>query len=385
MIQSCRASSGQAGSYWTLRRWPGTSAPARQRVRVPRRAPGGGAPGRLTTRTCSPRRGWAVAAATQMAAVLTLQVLHDFSDGDRRGGPVRCAVKVATGCRWPMRGSTRRRWCWRNRIAKSKRPHRVNDAVRKVIEGPGSGPGGRWTPRSWPMRWTQDTVTQLVSAIRKVAREVPGAADQIAQLHGHDYADRKPKIDWVSPAKELVRAGQRREHPGGSLEGRRLDERGLALALLALVAGQIGPRKALMAGRRWRIARKVAEADHFHVDLGPAHPQVAEAGTAGAPGRRPRPGGGWPAGTAPGRWPPDQAARPARHALKTDPARWLAMSQTRKATGEGRISSADGLATGTGPGTRQPRRAPGTGFFSALLGRNSGSALRRSSALGLRR
>jgi hypothetical protein len=30
---------------------------------------------------------------------------------------------------------------------------------------------------------TQDTVTQLVSAIRKVAREVPGAAEQIAAVH----------------------------------------------------------------------------------------------------------------------------------------------------------------------------------------------------------
>ena len=53
------------------------------------------------------------------------------------------------------------------------------------------------------------------------------------------------------------------------------------------------------------------------------------------------------------------------------------MSQTRKATGEGRISSADGLATGTGPGTRQPRRAPGTGFFSALLDAVAGTGQER--------
>ena len=49
---------------------------------------------------------------------------------------------------------------------------------------------------------TQDTVTQLVSAIRRVAREVPGAAEQIAAVcTGHDYSKPgKPKIDWDDPA-----------------------------------------------------------------------------------------------------------------------------------------------------------------------------------------
>ena len=39
---------------------------------------------------------------------------------------------------------------------------------------------------------TQDTITQLVSAIRRVAREVPGAAEQIAAVcTGHDYRGRQ--------------------------------------------------------------------------------------------------------------------------------------------------------------------------------------------------
>ena len=44
---------------------------------------------------------------------------------------------------------------------------------------------------------TQDTVTQLVAAVRRVAREVPGAAKQIAAVcTGHDYSTPgKPKID----------------------------------------------------------------------------------------------------------------------------------------------------------------------------------------------
>ncbi len=48
---------------------------------------------------------------------------------------------------------------------------------------------------------TQDTVTELVSAIRKVALEVPGAAYQISHVCTvHDYAEPgKPKIYWDDP------------------------------------------------------------------------------------------------------------------------------------------------------------------------------------------
>ena len=114
---------------------------------------------------------------------------------------------------------------------------------------------------------TQDTVTQLVSAIRKVAREVPGAAEQIAQVcTGHDYAEPgKPKIDWDDPrAKEALVSALVNDANTlvAALEGRRLDERAAcALALLALVAGQDVEPAEGSDGRdgRWRIARKVAE------------------------------------------------------------------------------------------------------------------------------
>src|SRR5216683_2631794 len=95
---------------------------------------------------------------------------------------------------------------WRNRIAKSSRPHRVNDAVRKVIEETGVLRGRRRRAVDSTILAdgvsTQDTVTQLVSAIRRVAREVPGAAGQIAAAcTGHDYSKPgKPKIDWDDPA-----------------------------------------------------------------------------------------------------------------------------------------------------------------------------------------
>ena len=65
----------------------------------------------------------------------------------------------------------------------------------------------------------QDTVTQLVAQIRRVGREVPGAADLVTErctglagLTGQDYSQTgKPAIAWDDPAArdELVsRAGR---------------------------------------------------------------------------------------------------------------------------------------------------------------------------------
>jgi adenine/guanine phosphoribosyltransferase-like PRPP-binding protein len=50
---------------------------------------------------------------------------------------------------------------------------------------------------------TQDTVTQLVSAVRRVAREVPGAAAVIAaECTGHDYSQPgKPQAGWDDPPR----------------------------------------------------------------------------------------------------------------------------------------------------------------------------------------
>ena len=114
---------------------------------------------------------------------------------------------------------------------------------------------------------TQDTVTQLVAAIRRVAREVPGAAGQIAAVcTGHDYSKPgKPKIDWDDPAAKdaLVSALVNDANAlVAALQDRDLDERAAsALALLALVAGQdVEPAEGSDGtDGRWRIARKVAE------------------------------------------------------------------------------------------------------------------------------
>ena len=110
-------------------------------------------------------------------------------------------------------------------------------------------------------------MTQLVSAIRKVAREVPGAAEQIAAVcTGHDYSrPGKPKIDWDDPAAKdaLVSALVNDANVlVAALAGRDLEESAAsAVALLALVTGQdVGPAEGSDGtDGRWRIARKVAE------------------------------------------------------------------------------------------------------------------------------
>jgi hypothetical protein len=217
--------------------------------------------------------GWPSIPATRMAAVLTLQTLHDYSDRE-----------TAEACRFDVR------WMaaigaalddagfdpstlvyWRNRIAKSGRPHRVNDAVKKVIEQTGVLTGRRRRAVDSTILAdgvaTQDTVTQLISAVRKVAREVPGAAETIAgPCTGHDYGKPgKPQIDWDDPAAKdaLVPALVNDANAVvAAFAGAELDERAAsALALLALIAGQdVEPAEGSDGtDGRWRIARKVAE------------------------------------------------------------------------------------------------------------------------------
>jgi hypothetical protein len=114
---------------------------------------------------------------------------------------------------------------------------------------------------------TQDTVTQLVAAVRRVAREVPGAAARITEVcTGHDYSKPgKPAVDWDDPAAKDVLVSALVNDANALVEafsGAELEEPAAsALALLALVAGQDVEPAEGSDGRdgRWRIARKVAE------------------------------------------------------------------------------------------------------------------------------
>jgi len=210
--------------------------------------------------------------ASVAAAILALQALYDLSDAETAEA-ARCDLrwKVATGMALDDGGfhpSTLT--YWRQRLARSARPHRINDAVKKVVAETGIVAGRRRRVVDSTILAdavaTQDTITQLVSAIRRVGREVPGAAAQTAAVcSGHDYnRPGKPQIDWDdSAAKDALVSALVNDADAlvAALDNAELDERAqAAVALLALVAGQDVEPAAGSDGTdgRWRIARKVA-------------------------------------------------------------------------------------------------------------------------------
>src|SRR5207247_6573995 len=205
--------------------------------------------------------------------VLTLQVLHDYSDRETaEAARFDVRWKAAIGAPLDDPGFDPSSLVyWRNRIARSARPDRISDAVRKIVEQTGVLGGRRRRAVDSTVLAdavaTQDTVTQLVAAIRKVAREGPGAAGQIgAGCAGHDHSTPgKPAIDWDDPAAKdaLVSALVNDANAlVAALVETKMDEQAQsALALLALVAGQdVEPAEGSDGtDGRWRIARKVAE------------------------------------------------------------------------------------------------------------------------------
>ncbi len=161
---------------------------------------------------------------------------------------------------------------WRQRIAASERPDRVFDKVAEVITETGILKGRRkWCVDSTVVDGavaTRDTVTQLVAAIRRVARLVPGAAGVIAEVCALDYTRAgKPDIDWDDPqakadlvstlVNDALAVLARLCGPGGPQRDPAAAD---ALGLLALVAGQdVEPAdESDGTDGRWRIARKVA-------------------------------------------------------------------------------------------------------------------------------
>lgn len=213
--------------------------------------------------------------ASVMASILVLQTLHDLSDRETADA-ARCDLrwKVATGMALDHNGFDPTTLVyWRKRPAKSKRPHRINEAVRQVVAETGILRGRRKRAVDSTILAdavaTQDTITQLISAIRRVGRIVPGAAEAIATVcTGHDYRrPGKPAIDWDEPgAKDTLvsalvnDANALLEALAGIDEDEAEEPVAAALALLALVAGQdVEPAEGSDGtDGRWRIARKVA-------------------------------------------------------------------------------------------------------------------------------
>jgi hypothetical protein len=204
--------------------------------------------------------------AEVVATVMVLQALEGLSDREAISALRRdIAWKVACGLRLDDEGFHPTVLVyWRARLRASARPRRIFDAVRQVVEATGVLAGrGRRVLDSTILAdavATQDTVTQLVAAIRRVRRLVPAARS--VELAAHDY-DRpgKPDCAWDDPqATQTLVSGLVTDALAvlAAVDGLELDdEQAEAVALLALVAGQdVEP------GERpgsWRIARKVAK------------------------------------------------------------------------------------------------------------------------------
>jgi IS5 family transposase len=218
------------------------------------------------------RRGRPSVPADVMATVITLQSLQSLSDSETVDA-VTFDLRWKAACGLPVTAGAFHATTltyWRRRLAASDAPNRIFDAVREVVAATGVLAGK--TRRALDSTIlddavaTQDTVTQLVAAIRRVAREVPGSAEVIAaHCHAHDYDDAgKPKIAWDDQAarEELVDALVGDAHRLlGYLPEQELDARaGDAVALLALIAGQdVEPVEGSDGtDGRWRIAEGVA-------------------------------------------------------------------------------------------------------------------------------
>ena len=210
-------------------------------------------------------RGRPSVPADVIATVMVLQALEGLSDRDAIDA-LRTDItwKVAAGRSLVDEGfHPTVLTLWRNKLRASDAPERIFDAVRAVIAETGVLKGK--TRRALDSTVlddavaTQDTVTQLIAAIRRVRRLVLEAAD--LTLTGHDYNDPgKPRIAWddhdardvlvtglVNDALAVLAAVEDLEVTGDAAD---------AVGLLALVAGQdVEPGD---HDGTWRIAHATA-------------------------------------------------------------------------------------------------------------------------------
>ena len=217
-------------------------------------------------------RGRPSVPADVMASVIMLQALNGLSDSETVDA-VTFDLRWKAACGLPVTAAAFHATTltyWRRRLAASERPNRIFEAVKAVVAQTGVLSGK--TRRALDSTIlddavaTQDTVTQLIAAIRRVRREVPGAAAVVAeQCSAHDYDDPgKPAIAWNDEAAraELVDALVSDAHRLlGHLPETELGPKAAeALALLALIAGQdVEPVEGSDGtDGRWRIARRVA-------------------------------------------------------------------------------------------------------------------------------
>jgi IS5 family transposase len=220
-----------------------------------------------------------------VASVIVLQTLHGLSDREAAEAvtfdlrwKAACGIAIDAGSFHPTTLTY-----WRRRLAASQRPHRIFEVVREVIVETGAVRGRQRRAMDSTVLddavARQDTVTQLIAAIRRVVRDVVldghGVAALVTEhctrlpaLAGQGYdSPGKPRIAWDDAAArdELVTAlvGDALALLGAldldtvQAAGGKPAE---AVTLLALVAGQdVEPAEGSDGtDGRWRIARKVA-------------------------------------------------------------------------------------------------------------------------------
>jgi hypothetical protein len=207
-----------------------------------------------------------------LAVVVVLQALHGLPDHDAAQA-LRCDLRWKAACGLGLLDPgfhPSLLTYFRRRLQRSGDPGRLFAKVKEVVAATGVLAGKHRRALDSTVLddavATQDTVTQLVAAVRRVIREVPGASQAAAAVcTAHDYQNPgKPKIAWddeqartalvsalVNDALGLL--GQLPAQPAGSPAAD-------AAGLLALVAGQdVEPAEGSDGtDGRWRIARRTA-------------------------------------------------------------------------------------------------------------------------------
>jgi DDE family transposase/transposase-like protein DUF772 len=223
-----------------------------------------------------------------LATATVLQVLENLTDWDTVTH-LRCDLRWKAACGLGLNDPAfdpSLLIYFRRRLARSRDPDRIFTVMRNVIAQTGVLTGKRRRALDSTVFAdavaTQDTVTQLIAAIRRVIREVPGAGEVAAQVcTGHDYTQPgKPRIAWDDQAARTVLVDNLVSDALrllGHLPEQDLGEQAAnAVGLLALVAGQDVEPADDSDGTdgRWRIARRTApgrvistvdpEARHVH-------------------------------------------------------------------------------------------------------------------------
>ncbi|HEY0699475.1 MAG TPA: IS1182 family transposase [Micromonospora sp.] len=210
-------------------------------------------------------RGRPSVPADVVATVMVLQSLEGLSDRE-------AVTALVTDLRWKVAAGLALDdggfhptvlTLWRNKLRASKAPERVFDAVRAVVAETGVLAGKNRRALDSTLLddavATQDTVTQLVSMIRRARKAIPAAA--AVTVTGHDYDQPgKPACAWDDPDArgQLVTALVADARAIlAALDGVELSADQAQLAgLLALVAGQdVEPGD---TEGTWRVARRVA-------------------------------------------------------------------------------------------------------------------------------